>query len=134
MDDLRYFILDILDLWLRCPMLCFLAMLLGLIPLRLAVLGMSCNLSSDDWKLSCHLGTHSGCAKVHEACPPPMGQNILASLICSCFCLGALYSHFLPRRIVSISCARLLPAYSFSKQIQGQGYVIVFKMEMEYFY
>jgi len=30
--------------------------------------------------------------------------------------------------------ARLLLAYCFSKQIQGQGYIIVFKMEMEYFY
>jgi hypothetical protein len=39
-----------------------------------------------------------------------------------------------PCRIVSISCARLLPAYSFFKQIQGQEYAIVFKMEMEYFY
>jgi hypothetical protein len=96
-DDLCYFVLDILDLWLRFPVLCFLTVLLGLIPLHLVVLGMSCNLSLDDWKLSCHLGTHSGCGKVHEACPPPMGHNISASLVCGCFCLGTLYSCFLPR-------------------------------------
>jgi hypothetical protein len=40
---------------------------------------------------------HSGCGKVHEACLLPTGQNILAYLICGWFCLGILYSRFLPR-------------------------------------
>jgi hypothetical protein len=44
--------------------LCFLDVLLGLIPLHLVTLGTSCNLSSGDWKLSCHLGMHSGCGKI----------------------------------------------------------------------
>jgi hypothetical protein len=95
--DLRHFVLAILDLWLRCPASRFPAVLLGLIPWRLAVLGMSYNLSSDDWKPSSHLGTHSGCGKVRGACPLLMGQNISASLFCGCLCLGTLYSHLLPR-------------------------------------
>jgi hypothetical protein len=68
-------------------------MLLGLIPWRLAVLGTSCNLSSNDWEPTCHLVTHSGCGKVRGPCPLPMGQNISASLFCGCLCLGTLYSH-----------------------------------------
>jgi hypothetical protein len=39
---------------------------------------------------------HSGCGKVHEACLLPKGQNILVYLVCGCFCLGTLYSRFLP--------------------------------------
>jgi hypothetical protein len=77
--------------------LCFLDVLLGLIPLHLVILGTSCNLSSGNWKLSCHLGMHSGCGKVHEAYLLPMGQNILAYIVCGCFCLGTLYFRFLPR-------------------------------------
>jgi hypothetical protein len=95
--DLCPFVLDSLDLWLRCPASRILAAPLGLIPWCLADLRTSCNLSSGEWKPSCHLGTRSGCGKVREACPPPMGQNIVAFLICDCFCLGTLYSHLLPR-------------------------------------
>jgi hypothetical protein len=40
---------------------------------------------------------HNGCNKVHEACLLPTGQNISAYLICGYFCLGILYSRFLPR-------------------------------------
>jgi hypothetical protein len=40
---------------------------------------------------------HSECGKVYEACLLPMGQNISAYLICGFFCLGTLYSRFLPR-------------------------------------
>jgi hypothetical protein len=52
LDNLHHFVLDTLDLWLCCPVLCFLDVLPGSIPLCHVVLGMSCNLSSGDWKLS----------------------------------------------------------------------------------
>jgi hypothetical protein len=78
-DGLCRFVFDILDLWFPCHVSCLLAVLLGLGPWLLAALTMFCNLSSDDWKPSCHLDTHSGCGKVREGCPPPMGQNISAS-------------------------------------------------------
>jgi H+/Cl- antiporter ClcA len=41
--NLHHFVLDILDPWLR-----FVDALLGLIPLHLVILGMSCSLSSGD--------------------------------------------------------------------------------------
>jgi hypothetical protein len=89
---LRCFALDILDLCLY-----FLDVLLGLPPERLVTLRMFCNLSSGGWKLSSHLGTHSGYGRVHGACLPPMGQNTSAFLFHNSFCLGTPCFRRLPR-------------------------------------
>jgi hypothetical protein len=55
--------------------------LLGSSPWHFATSGKFCSPSSGDYKLFSHLGMHSGCDKVHGACPPPTGRSTLAFLL-----------------------------------------------------
>jgi hypothetical protein len=67
--------------------------LLGLVPWLLVVLRMFCNLSSGDWRPSCHLDMHSGCGKVREGCLLSMSRNSSASLVYGCIFYDTPHSH-----------------------------------------
>jgi hypothetical protein len=92
-DGLCRFVFDTIDLWSPCHVSYLLVVLLGLVPWLLVVLKMFCNLSSGDWRPSCHIDMHSGCGKVHEGCPLLTGRNTLASVVCSCLFYGTPHSH-----------------------------------------